>query len=144
MSNWKKSRPEAMFTSKSYEWATPQDLFDRLNAKYDFTLDPCATPENAKCDRFFTQEQDGLSKSWADQRIFINPPYGRYIGKWVQKAYFESLQGAIAVCLLPARTDTKWFHEYCLKGEIEFIKGRLYFNDDKGRAPFPSMIVVFK
>ena len=133
-----------MFTSKSHEWATPQKLFDRLDEKYEFTLDPCATAENAKCDRFFTIKLDGLSRSWKRDRVFMNPPYGREIGKWVEKAYKESLNGAIVVCLLPSRTDTKWFHEYCLKGDIQFIKGRLRFNDGKGRAPFPSMIVVFQ
>ena len=131
------------YSSKTPEWATPQELFDRLDKQWEFTLDPCATPENAKCDRFFTTEQDGLSRPWKCDCVFMNPPYGRHIGKWVRKAYFEAQQGATVVCLLPSRTDTKWFHEYCLRGDIEFLKGRLYFNDGKGRAPFPSMIVVF-
>ena len=132
------------YSSKTPEWATPQELFDRLNDKYKFTLDPCATAENAKCDRFFTEYINGLNVSWSGDRVFMNPPYGRQITHWVKKAYEESLKGTLVVCLLPSRTDTKWFHEYCMKGEIEFLKGRLYFNDGKGRAPFPSMIVVFK
>jgi len=144
MTDWKNSRPEAMFTSKTPEWGTPQKLFDRLNEKYKFDLDPCATPENAKCDRFFTEYINGLNVSWSGHRVFMNPPYGKHISKWVKKAYEESLKGVLVVCLLPARTDTRWFHDYCLKGDIQFIKGRLCFNDGKGRAPFPSIIVVFE
>lgn len=129
------------FSSKTDIWATPQDLFDELNKQWNFTLDPCALPENAKCDRFYTPEDDGLSQNWNGHTVFMNPPYGREIGKWVKKAYESN---CYAVCLLPARTDTKWFHDYCLKGEIIFLKGRLKFGGAKHSAPFPSMIVVFK
>lgn len=132
------------FSSKTDLWGTPQDLFDKLNAIHNFTLDVCATPENAKCARFFTPEDDGLKQDWKDNICWMNPPYGRKIGKWVEKAYESSLQGATVVCLLPSRTDTKWWHEYCMQGKIEFIRGRLKFGESKNSAPFPSAIVIFR
>lgn len=129
-----------MMTSKTPEWATPQDFFDALDAEFSFTLDPCATAENAKCLKFYTREQDGLAQDWTGERVFMNPPYGREIGKWVKKA----AEGGLVVALLPARTDTRWFHDYIYgKAEIRFIKGRLRFND-ADPAPFPSMVVVFR
>ncbi len=132
-----------LFSSKTDEWATPQEVFDRLNEEFHFTLDPCATAENAKCARFFTRAQDGLQQPWVGV-VFMNPPYGREIGKWVRKAFESSLEGATVVCLLPARTDTTWFHDYCLRGEVRFIRGRLKFGGAKVNAPFPSMVVVFR
>lgn len=133
-----------MFSSETDMWSTPQQLFDSLDAKYDFTLDPCATQYNAKCDTYFDKEIDGLKQEWSGHRVFMNPPYGREIGKWVKKAYEESLKGALVVCLLPSRTDTIYFHKYIYgKAEIRFIKGRLKFGESKNSAPFPSMIVVF-
>ena len=123
-------------------WASPQYLFDYYNATYKFTLDVCASPENAKCSQFFTQAQDGLSQVWAGS-CWMNPPYGRQIIKWVRKAYESSKAGATVVCVLPARTDTRWFHDYCIKGSIEFVRGRLKFGNAKHPAPFPSMVVVF-
>ena len=136
-------------SSNSSEWETPQDLFNELNKEFHFTLDPCATRKNAKCGQYLTKRHDGLKVSWSDysSRIFMNPPYGREIGKWIKKAWEESQKGALVVCLLPARTDTKWFHDYCIRGEIRFLRGRLYFTDQNGkngRAPFPSMIVIFR
>lgn len=101
------------FSSKTDLWETPQDLFDKLDAVYHFDLDACALPENAKCQRYFTPEQDGLSQEWTGN-VWCNPPYGRQIGKWVQKAHDS--KAAVVVMLLPARTDTKWFHELCLRG----------------------------
>lgn len=133
------------FSSKSDDWSTPQDLFDSLNKEFGpFHLDPCANSGNTKCDRYFDKQTDGLKQDWSYSRVFMNPPYGREIGKWVKKAYEERLKGSVIVCLLPARTDTKWFHEYCMKGEVRFLKGRLKFGGHKNPAPFPSMIVVFK
>jgi phage N-6-adenine-methyltransferase len=132
-----------MMSSKTGEWETPQDFFDALDAQYHFTLDPCATHENAKCHRYFTREDDGLVQSWWGERVFMNPPYGREISRWVAKAHEESIQGALVVCLLPARTDTRWFHDYCTKGRITFLRGRLKFGGSKDSAPFPSMVVVF-
>ena len=135
---------KGMFTSSSNEYSTPQKLFDELNKVYNFTLDPCATKENAKCKVFYTKEDDGLSKEWYG-RVFMNPPYGRIIGLWIKKAYDEVIKGnvEIVVCLLPARTDTRWFQDYCLKSkDITWIRGRVKFNGNP--APFPSCIVIFK
>lgn len=137
---------KALFSSATCEWSTPQDLFDRLDKIYHFTLDVCATKENTKCKKFFSKKSDGLSKDWAGNMCWCNPPYGRGITeKWVKKAWDESGNGdTTVVMLLPSRTDTKWFHSYCQKDSIEFIKGRLKFGGSKNPAPFPSMIVVFK
>lgn len=131
-----------LFTSNTDLWATPQGFFDKLNKEFSFTLDVCATDENAKCEKYYTETDDGLAQEWSGI-CWMNPPYGREIGKWVKKAYESSLTGATVVCLLPSRTDTKWWHDYCMKGEIRFIKGRLKFGDSKNSAPFPSAIVVF-
>lgn len=132
-----------MFSSKTDMWATPQDFFDKLNEEFNFTVDVCAIPENAKCDKFFTPEINGLKQEWTGV-CWCNPPYGREIGKWVEKSYIASTWGATVVMLLPARTDTKWFHEYIYnKAEIRFIKGRLKFGNSKTAAPFPSMVVIF-
>jgi phage N-6-adenine-methyltransferase len=131
------------FSSTTDMWSTPQGFFDKLDAQYQFTLDVCATPDNTKCFEFFSVEQDGLSQAWTGV-CWMNPPYGRTIGQWVKKAYDSSKSGATVVCLLPARTDTKWFHDYCVKGQIEFLRGRLKFGGSKNSAPFPSMLVVFK
>lgn len=133
------------FSSKTPEWETPQDLFDELDKEFHFELDVCATKENAKCKRFYTKEDDGLSHGWGGQ-VWCNPPYGREIGKWVEHAFLHSHKGEI-VMLLPARTDTKWFHTYIYNkpwSEIRFLKGRLKFGGSKNSAPFPSMIVIFR
>lgn len=137
---------EAMFTSKTNEWATPQAFFDELDKEFNFTLDPCATPQNAKCARYFTKEIDGLSQSWRGEIVFCNPPYGRDLSKWVAKAYTETLSGAtLVVMLIPARTDTSYFHDYIYKKhEVRFIRGRIHFNESKCAAPFPSMVVVMR
>ena len=134
---------KVLLSSKSNEWETPQDLFDGLNEIYKFTLDPCSTHENHKCDKYYTQEDNGLAQDWSGETVFMNPPYGREIGKWIKKAYESSLQGAKVVCLVPARTDTAWWWDYCTKGEIEFIRGRLKFGGSKNSAPFPSALIVF-
>jgi len=125
-------------------WATPQAFFDQCAERFGpFDLDVCATPENAKCARFFTETEDGLSKPWSGV-CWMNPPYGRAISKWMQKAYTSSLAGATVVCLVPARTDTVWWHDFAAKGEVEFIRGRLKFGGSKNSAPFPSALVVFR
>lgn len=134
---------KVMFSSRSDEWSTPDDLFDKLNRLYHFDLDPCATDNNTKCENYYTKEQDGLVQSWKGARVFCNPPYGREVGKWVRKCSTEDTE--ICVMLLPARTDTKWFHEYIYnKAEIIFLKGRLKFGQSENSAPFPSMVVIFK
>jgi phage N-6-adenine-methyltransferase len=131
------------FSSASDEWETPQSLFDELDwIVGGFTLDPCATAQNAKCDRFFTKHEDGLAQPW-EGKVFVNPPYGREIGRWVSKAYEESLKGALVVCLLPARTDTRWWQDYAKHGHVCFLRGRLKFGQAKNAAPFPSAIVIF-
>lgn len=134
---------ELMFSSKSNEWATPQAFFDELNKEFNFTLDVSATSENAKCSRYFTKNEDGLIQDWSNDVCWMNPPYGREIGKWIEKAYLESQKGATVVCLIPARTDTKYFHEFCFKGEVRFVRGRLKFGN-AGNAPFPSAVVIFR
>ena len=123
-------------------WATPQAFFDELNKEFGFELDVCALPENAKCEKYYTPEIDGLKQQWRGI-CWMNPPYGREIGAWMEKAYESSLEGATVVCLVPARTDTRWFHDFAMRGEIRFIKGRLKFGDSKNSAPFPSAVVVF-
>lgn len=133
-----------LFSSKTDLWSTPQSLFDELNEKYHFTLDVCALPENAKCAKYFTPKQDGLKQSWRYHICWCNPPYGRAISAWVEKAYRESLNDTPIVMLLPARTDTKWFHDYILeKARIDFIRGRLTFGNAINPAPFPSMLVFY-
>ena len=135
-----------MFSSASTEWATPQDFFDKLDALFHFTLDPCATSENAKCPKYYTKEEDGLAQSWEGEAVFCNPPYCKAIKEWVRKCYEESQKpNTTVVALLPARTDTKYFHEYIYHKarEIHFVKGRLKSGGCKNSAPFPSMVVVF-
>lgn len=126
-------------------WETPQDFFDKLNKEFHFTLDACATSENTKCEKFYSPEIDGLSQPW-DGIVWCNPPYGRNIWRWVLAASVASgARGSTVVMLLPARTDTKWFHDYIYgKAEIRFVKGRLKFGGSKNSAPFPSMIVIFR
>ena len=136
---------KGLMSSNTDEWATPRLFYEELNEEFNFTLDPCCTKENHKCEKYYTKEDDGLTKSWKNERVFMNPPYGKEIIKWVEKAYSESKKGTLIVCLLPARTDTKWFHEFIYKKhEIRFIKGRLKFNDGKQSAPFPSMLVIMR
>ena len=136
---------EALFSSASEDWETPQTLFDRLNALFAFELDVCATPENAKCERFYTKVENGLVQPWCN-RNWMNPPYGRTIGEWVSRADTEATEGRLTVSLLPARVDTKWFHMYCTKWHFNLLQGRLKFKSnghELSSAPFPSMLVYF-
>lgn len=135
-----------MFSSETDLWATPQDFFDELDKEFHFTLDPCATPENAKCKKYYTVKEDGLKQDWQGETVFCNPPYGKAIKNWVKKCYEESRKpNTTVVMLIPARTDTTYFHEYIYKKakEIRFVKGRLKFGCSKNSAPFPSMVVIF-
>lgn len=135
---------KGLFSSNSDEWTTPQDFYDKLNKRFNFNLDPCATPENAKCNKYFTIKDDGLKQDWSGFRVFCNPPYGRNISKWVEKCYYEAQKGTLIVMLIPARTDTAYFHDYIYhKADIKFIRGRLKFGDAKQGAPFPSMVVIY-
>jgi len=142
---WKQESGAVGFSSKSSEWDTPQDFFDKLNAQFDFTLDPCATEASAKCDTYFTPEDDGLSQSWKGHTVFVNPPYGRGIGAWLKKGYEESKQhNTMVVMLIPSRTDTKWWHDYVMKAkEVHLVRGRLKFGSSENAAPFPSAVAVF-
>lgn len=126
---------DAMFSSNTNEWATPQAFFDELNKEFDFTLDPCATPQNAKCARYFTKEIDGLAQSWRGEVVFCNPPYGRDISKWVAKAYAETLSGGakLVVLLIPARTDTAYFHDYIYKS-TKYVSSADAYTSTKANA----------
>lgn len=132
------------FSSATDQWATPIDLFEKLDAIFNFQTDVCADGDNAKCAIFYDEATNGLEQDWRGV-CWMNPPYGRQIGDWVAKAYLSSVKnGATVVCLVPARVDTKWWHDHCTKGEMFFLKGRLKFGDAKNSAPFPSAIVVFR
>ena len=134
---------DLMFSSKTDLWATPQTFFDKLNSEFGFDTDVCALASNAKCAKFFTPEVNGLTQAW-EGVCWVNPPYGRGIGMWLKKAYESAQQGATVVCLVPSRTDTRWWHDYCMKGEVRFIKGTLKFGGHNNAAPFPSAIVIFR
>lgn len=140
---------QGLFSSEKQDWCTPQQFFDELDAEFHFVLDAAATHQNSKCKRCFTPEDDGLIQNWdVGGAVYCNPPYGKEIGLWVKKAYEEAQKGTTIVMLIPARTDTKYFHEYIYhKAEIRFVKGRLKFTDEngtpKGTAPFPSMVVIY-
>jgi phage N-6-adenine-methyltransferase len=133
------------FSSQTDLWSSPQWLVDRLEKEIGkIDLDVCALPSNAKARHYFTPQQDGLKQKW-EGVIWMNPPYGREIGRWVEKAYRSSLAGATCICLLPARTDTKWFFDYVTRAsEIRFFRGRLKFGDARHTAPFPSVLVIFR
>lgn len=140
------------FSAETDLWSTPQWLFDQLNAQYGFQTDVCALPENAKCARYFTPEENGLVKEWRGS-CWMNPPYGREIAKWIKKASESARGGATVVSLIPARTETRWWHEYIWDGtkhrpregvEVQFLIGRLKFGTAKHNAPFPNAIVIFR
>jgi phage N-6-adenine-methyltransferase len=132
------------FRSDSHLWSTLQALFDELNDEFHFTVDVCALPSNAKCADYFTPAQDGLQQVWTGT-CWCNPPYGTVIGQWVQKAYESAQSGATVVCLLPARCDTRWWHDYVLpSAEVRYLKGRLKFGGTSNSAPFPSVVVIFR
>jgi phage N-6-adenine-methyltransferase len=125
------------------DWETPDELFDPLNDEFGFTLDVCATPETAKCGRFFTKGDDGLSQSWAGEVCWMNPPF-RVQKQWVIKALEESKKGATVVMLLPTRTNTNWWHDYVMQGEVRFLRGRPKFKGAEHGLPQPLAIVVFR
>ena len=151
---------DVMFSSASNEWETPDTFFQELDQEFHFTLDPCCQEYSHKCAKFYTPDMDGLSQSWEGERVFCNPPYGREIGLWVRKCYEEAQKpNTTVVMLVPARTDTRWFHEYIYQKnnvEIRFVKGRLRFINRQTSsynptgdlqtqsAPFPSMVVIFR
>lgn len=124
-------------------WGTPQWLFDALHKEFGFTLDPCSDGSNAKCPKFYTPRENGLLRDWGTETVFMNPPYSE-VDEWMRKAYGAAQEGATVVCLVPARTDTRWWHEYVMKGEVRLIRGRLKFGNAENSAPFPSAIAVFR
>jgi len=134
------------YSSKSNEWATPQAVFDALNNEFAFDLDPCASDSNHKCAQYFTKDDDGLAQPWDNRSVFVNPPYGREIKHWVKKA--SEARGGVVVLLIPARTDTSYFHDYIYnQSEIRFLRGRIKFEingEAKDAAPFPSMLAIFR
>lgn len=142
---------KVLFSRKSDEWATPDDLFQKLDNEFQFTVDAAATKENTKCKYYFDSERDGLEQDWGNEVVFVNPPYSQ-ISKWVEKAAHESgmwdtERNCTVVMLLPARTDTRWFHDYIYnkrRCEVRFLKGRLKFKGADNSAPFPSMVVIFR
>lgn len=130
------------FSSETDDWATPRDLFALLDEEFGFGLDVCASAKNAKCESYFTRNDDGLAQRWQGV-CWMNPPYGGEIAQWVEKAWRESRLGATVVCLVPARVDTGWWWDFCRHGQIRFLRGRLKFGDADTGAPFPSAVVVF-
>jgi len=136
---------KAMVSSKTNEWVTPQLLFEDLDKEFKFTLDPCSTHENHKCDKYFTMEDDGLKQDWSDDIVFMNPPYGGHTGDWIKKALDESKKGATVVCLIVSSTDRSYWHDYIFPfaSQIRFVRGRLKFGDADSTAPFASALVIF-
>ena len=138
-------KTDVLFSSRSEEWGTPQWLFDKINDIFHFQLDVCASSDNAKCKHFYSKEDNGLLMPWEGVN-WMNPPYGRRIARWMEKAAMESMRGKTTVCLVPARTDTAWWHDYIennANATVLFVRGRLKFEGAKYNAPFPSAIVFF-
>jgi len=142
---WSAKSGAVGFSSKDDTWSTPLTFYRRLDMEFNFTLDPCASDSNAKCFKYYTEEDNGLIQDWGGETVFVNPPYGRDIKDWLKKAYEESQKpNTTVVCLIPSRTDTKYWHNYVMRAkEIRFVKGRLKFGDSKNAAPFPSAVIVF-
>ena len=137
---------QVMASSEKTDWATPQEWFDYLHLEFKFTLVPCSTHDNAKCPHHYTHAEDGLGQSWAEERVFMNPPYGRELPKWMRKAYLEARDyGALVICFVPARVDTEWWHRFAAKAsEVRFPIGRVKFIGADAVAPFPVAIVIFR
>lgn len=132
-----------LMTSNTDEWGTPQKLFDMLNAEFKFEIDVCASADNHKCEKYFTKKDDGLKQDWGTRVCFMNPPYGKEIGKWTKKAVETAKNGGVVVGVLPNRTDTNWYSDVMKASEIRIVKGRLKFNDGENSAPFPSVVVIW-
>ena len=134
-----------LYSSASVEWATPADFFAALDDEFGFTLDPCATRQNAKCRRYYTKADNGLVQNWQQHAVFCNPPYGRDIGEWAKKCFLAAKAGATVVLLVHARTDTRFFHDWIYgKAELRFVRGRLKFGDGRQSAPFPSLVAIYR
>lgn len=134
---------DTMFSSVKQDWITPDEIYNPLNDEFHFTLDVCASQDNTRCERFFSEQDDGLAQEWRGV-CWMNPPF-KNKAKWIKKAYQSSIEGATVVCLIPARTNTNWFHDYCLKyGEVRFVRGRPKFKGAKHGLPQPLAIVIFR
>lgn len=138
------------FTNKSDRWSTPDGFYTKLNDEFGFTLDACASHDNAKCKKYFDEKANGLEQDWQKATVFMNPPYSN-AAAWMAKAREEARKGATVVCLVPARVDTKWWHDSVMgqddKGcaqEVRLVRGRLKFSGAKDGAPFPSAVVVYR
>lgn len=136
---------KSMVSSKNNKWETPWRFFNELKKEFDFTLDPCAEKSTAKCENYFTEENDGLTKDWSKDIVFMNPPYGGHTGDWIKKALDESRKGAIVVCLIVSSTDRSYWHDFIFPyaSEVRFIRGRIKFGTSKFTAPFASAVVIF-
>ena len=135
---------QSLYSSRSEDWPTPADFFALLHAEFSFTLDACATRENAKCRRYFTKATNGLLRPWGTETVFCNPPYGKHMREWARKCFEASQRGATVVLLAHARTDTRWFHDWVYgKAQLRFVKGRLKFGDGRQSAPFPSLVAIY-
>jgi len=134
---------QVLFTSQRQDWSTPQDDFAALDAEFRFTLDVAASPDNAKCPRFFTKDQDGLAQDWGREVCWMNPPYNQ-VARWMSKALESSQAGALVVCFVYARTGTAWWHTYATRGEIRFLRGRRKFSGAQFNAPADSAVVIFR
>ena len=140
-------RNDGRWHSRGSDWSTPQDLFDKLDNEFHFTLDPCASKWNAKCKRYFTEKEDGLKQDWGKDVVFLNPPYGKDLKSWMEKAFNSYKGGATVVCLVPAATDLSWWHDYAMCGEIRFLRGRPRFITREGswqQTFSPSVVIVFR
>jgi len=132
-----------LHSSSDMSWPTPQYVFDALNLEFGFTLDPCCVPLTAKCRKFYTPTEDGLKQDWSNERVFMNPPYGSELPRWIKKAFEESKRGSLVVCLVPARVDVNWWHDYATRGEVRFLKGRI--KGSNGQSwPFAAAVIVFR
>ena len=135
---------DTLFSSDRMDWGTPGDFYAMLDAEFAFTLDPCATHQNALCENYYTKQEDGLLQAWGGV-VFVNPPYGREVGRWARKCYESAAAGATVVLLIPARTDTAYWHDWVMRSaEVRFVRGRLRFAGADNSAPFPSAVIVFR
>ena len=136
--------PRVLLSSTKQDWGTPDWLFDILDEEFCFSLDTAARADNTKCSVYFDEKADGLKQPWnTDGTAWCNPPYGRKVGAWVEKAYNEGVAWNPSVLLLPARVDTKWFHKFAGWAEVRLLKGRILFQGAKQGATFPSMLMRF-
>lgn len=134
-----------MGSSQRMDWPTPRDTFATLHREFDFTVDACASPDNACIPRYWTEGDEGLMQPWHGERVWMNPPYGRQLGRWMEKAWTEAEVAELIVALVPSRTDTRWWHDYAMRAsEIRFVAGRLRFMGAAHFAPFPVSLIIFR